>query len=153
MHNLGKGTRWRIPVASPRPMARASALSLIAPLKRFGRFITIRVEPSRSQHIPRGQRVRRRKTTKRLVAEPRAGRSRSSCRPSTWGVLPPQAPRAGLGDFHLHRYRTMEDRYDRSSAIQAEPPSSPKHPMVNVSPLNHDQALCRRPKLQTLAKD
>lgn len=48
-HHLGKGTRWRVPVASPRLMARLLASSHHRALGPYRRSIT-RQETSLSQH-------------------------------------------------------------------------------------------------------
>lgn len=117
-HNLGKGTRWRVPVASPRRMTRIRhradrVIRIVSPIHhsqglelsrstchrtledRIGRSSATRG----SLRAPRDPMVNRPpiECRQRLAAGPRAWRIRSPCAHRPKGVSPPLEPRARLG--------------------------------------------------------
>ena len=114
--HLGTGTRWRVPVASPR---LDGAVRARLPAEASAKAGTL---PRRSTVSP---------------VDHSRGRLRSPCTHRHKGrIAAPMDPLAGLGAFPLHQHRTIEERPGRSIAA-GRSLQAPRTPMATVLPVDH----------------
>lgn len=123
---------WSIPAPpAPGPMnvSRSSALR----------------EPPCSPRPP-WTRFRRWMTTRHLAAGPGAGRTRypGSHRPK--GFAAPRYPRAGLGDFHLHRTINERPPFDRAQGSRRAPRPRPHGHQLAAEPRERFRSSCNDQK-------